>query len=90
MFRRLVFAIILLGVAVIPVTADTLLMDTIGTAGQSGPSRGLNMETVETRFGSPAEIRDWVGNPPITRWVYDDFTVYFESDIVIHTVARRP
>jgi hypothetical protein len=30
-----------------------------------------------------------VGDPPITRWVYDRFTVYFENDRVIHSVVHH-
>jgi hypothetical protein len=30
-----------------------------------------------------------VGAPPITRWDYADFSVFFEHNLVIHAVARR-
>jgi hypothetical protein len=29
-----------------------------------------------------------VGDPPITRWEYPGFVVYFEHHLVVHTVAR--
>jgi hypothetical protein len=31
-----------------------------------------------------------VGDPPISRWVYDHFTVYFEYDKVLHSVVNKP
>jgi hypothetical protein len=31
-----------------------------------------------------------VGQPPITRWVFPTFVVYFEYQHVIHAVATRP
>ena len=53
------------------------------------PSRGATMSTVETKFGAPAEKHPTVGAPPITRWDYPDFAVFFERDRVIHAVALR-
>jgi hypothetical protein len=52
------------------------------------PERGMTMEEVSTRFGNPSQIKPPVGNPPITRWVYDNFTVHFEQNYVIHTVVH--
>jgi len=43
---------------------------------------------VEERFGTPRTKYDEVGDPPITRWVYPDFTVYFEYQYVINAVAH--
>jgi hypothetical protein len=31
-----------------------------------------------------------VGQPPIARWVYPSFVVYFERNLVIHAVATQP
>jgi hypothetical protein len=53
------------------------------------PGRGMTMEQVEERFGNPAEKIERVGEPPITRWVYGSFTVYFEYDKVIHSVTHK-
>ncbi len=53
------------------------------------PGRGMSMETVLNRFGEPLEKYPAVGEPPITRWVYKDFTVYFESQFVIHAVVNN-
>jgi len=54
------------------------------------PSRGPSMGEVEARFGAPAERYPAVGQPPITRWVYPSFVVFFEYSHVVHAVARRP
>lgn len=53
------------------------------------PSRGSTKQTVRDKLGSPERVVGPVGEPPITRWVYDDFTVYFEHDRVLHSVASR-
>lgn len=56
---------------------------------QSIPTRGMTMEYVEANFGSPASKRLPVGDPPITRWEYSGFIVYFEYKRVIHSVSKR-
>jgi len=53
------------------------------------PSRGLSMAQVQARFGEPAKRYPAVGDPPITRWVYPAFVVYFEHNLVVHAVAQR-
>ena len=53
------------------------------------PGRGMTMEAVENRFGQPVDKYASVGEPPITKWVYKDFTVYFESEFVIHAVVNN-
>jgi hypothetical protein len=72
--------------------ADTLLLDGIDIAKQSASSRpksGMSMTAVESTYGAPSERRAAVGEPPITRWDYPEFSVYFEHDRVIHAVARH-
>jgi len=54
------------------------------------PGRGMSMEEVTGRFGEPEEKFERVGTPPITRWVYKTFTVYFEDKYVIHAVFHTP
>lgn len=58
------------------------------------PARGLSMRQVEKKFGKPLKVLPPTGptskhNPPITRWVYDDFIVYFERNLVIHSARPR-
>lgn len=52
------------------------------------PRRGMSTQTVESELGRPNEIVPAVGQPPISRWVYDDRVVFFERDSVVHVVAR--
>lgn len=51
------------------------------------PARGMTMAAVEKQFGEPADRHPTVGQPPITRWDYHGFSVFFERDRVIHSVA---
>lgn len=52
------------------------------------PRRGMSMQKVQQEYGQPIAISDSVGEPPITRWTYQDRVVYFEHSTVIHVVAR--
>jgi hypothetical protein len=55
------------------------------------PWHGLKMEEVERRFGTPNSREPAVGQPPITRWNYDGFSVFFEHRTVLHAVQKdRP
>ena len=56
----------------------------------SYPGRGANMQSVEARYGAPAERRGPIGKPPITRWDYPGFVVFFEYEHVIHSVVLTP
>ena len=53
------------------------------------PKTGQTKQAVEQRFGPPQKIVAAVGKPPIGRWEYEGFTVYFEYDHVIHSVATH-
>lgn len=82
-------------VLVIPAQADVLSIaePTYRTpnsaAGVLRPTRGMTMAQVEARFGAAAEKRAAIGEPPITRWRYADFDVFFEHNLVIHSVVMR-
>ena len=60
-----------------------------GQAQLNVPTRGLSMAQVEERFGAPTSRIAAIGQPPITRWVYPAFVVYFEYNLVIHAVASQ-
>jgi hypothetical protein len=71
--------------------ADTLLVEGVSAAEATAaerPVRGSSMASVEARFGAPASRSGAVGQPPITRWDYAEFVVFFEYDHVVHTVRR--
>ena len=78
--------------ASVPVTpaAERIVIEA-ATLGSSiaRPPRGMSMVRVEMKFGSPESRFAPVGDPPISRWSYPAFTVYFEHKRVIHTVVRR-
>ncbi len=61
-----------------------------GSANQTieRPTRGSSKEHVSNQFGNPSQQTASVGQPPISQWVYDDFTVYFEDNYVIHSVLH--
>jgi hypothetical protein len=53
------------------------------------PTRGSSMSAVEAHFGAPTNRHAAVGDPPITRWDYPQFSVFFEHDKVLHAVIVR-
>ncbi|MEJ2361493.1 MAG: hypothetical protein P8Z75_08715 [Gammaproteobacteria bacterium] len=57
---------------------------------QTVPGRGMSMKQVEARFGTPDKKIAAVGNPPISRWIYKNYTVYFEYNLVIDSVLHHP
>jgi hypothetical protein len=72
--------------------ADTLLIEGIQAAANSNserPRSGQSKAQVEASFGSPEARSAAVGDPPISSWEYQNFTVYFEYDHVIHAVPKR-
>jgi hypothetical protein len=80
--------------AALPVAADELLVDSVA-AGSSvpAPQRGASMAQVREQFGAPVTEHPTVSanggphQPPITRWDYSGFSVFFERDRVIHSVV---
>jgi len=52
------------------------------------PRRGMSMEKVQQNYGQPMAMSEAVGEPPISRWTYNDRIVYFEYSTVLHVVAR--
>lgn len=53
------------------------------------PVKGMSEQQVRKQYGKPIKVIPAVGKPPITRWVYDSFTVYFEYTHVIHSVPNH-
>jgi len=81
---------LLIPLSSVGVQADTLLLDKIQNVGAINmPNRGENMDDVRRTFGEPSSIVAAVGEPPITRWVYKEYTVYFEHQLVITSVVNR-
>lgn len=57
--------------------------------GTQRPAPGLNKDKVREQFGEPLSIHEAVGDPPISSWEYADFVVYFEYELVLHSVLKR-
>ena len=92
--RRIFIALtsaLVYGLGVASVTmADTIVVDDqvqVRDSGVDKPKRGITMSQVEAKFGAPTTKHDAVGAPPITRWDYPNFSVFFHRDRVIHAVA---
>lgn len=88
--HRLLIALLTLALCV-PAHADTLRIP-VGQQGQSQgplPTRGDTKNQVLERFGLADEERPAVGQPPITRWDYREFSVYFEGNRVIDSVVHH-
>lgn len=58
-------------------------------ASQSLPQLGAERSSVSRQFGEPTRRHPAVGQPPIARWDYPGFSVYFEYDHVIHSVRQH-
>jgi len=94
MFRRLSVLLLLFSAfATAPqVLAETLLVEGLAQGSASAtqrPNRGMSMDKVAATWGQPAAKNSAVGDPPIARWEYSDFVVYFEYSRVIHSVQKR-
>jgi len=70
--------------------AETIAVDNgiaVKESDVATPARGMSMEQVAAKFGEPTTKVPAVGKPPISRWEYSGFIVYFEHEHVIHSVA---
>ncbi|NLY57346.1 MAG: phosphodiesterase [Gammaproteobacteria bacterium] len=78
--------------AVTSVQADTLTIP-LGqqASGQQVnlPQRGTSTSQVQRQHGEPTTRHAAVGQPPITRWDYPGYSVYFEYDHVVHAVRHH-
>ncbi len=77
-----------------PVRADTLRMESAPASAAAPEVRGRTKAQIRAQLGAPTEELPPVGgdrprHPPITRWVYPGFTVYFERDRALHAVVNR-
>ena len=85
-------AALALGLLASAAAADELKIPVGSQAGADGgplPPHGMLMPRVRAGWGDPSLVHDPVGQPPITRWDYADFSVYFEHDHVVHAVVHH-
>lgn len=70
-------------------TADVLIIDEVRQAERMElPKNGQSKAEIEAKFGAPAEKNPAVGDPPISNWKYDTYSVYFEYDLVLFSVLH--
>ncbi len=75
-----------------PLQADTLSIP-VGEQNSAQaaplPQRGASFDAVMRSWGEPTKRHAAVGQPPITRWDYSGFSVYFEYSHVIDSVRQH-
>ena len=52
------------------------------------PFKGLSKQQVLKRYGQPQRREAAVGDPPISVWHYSGYKVYFEYNLVLHSVVQ--
>lgn len=89
-FRSVMISLTLTLIVSAPVSADVLLIESIQSAPAiATPRNGQTMSQVRQQFGEPAQELAAVGEPPISRWEYTGFSVFFENDVVLHSVIQH-
>ncbi len=53
------------------------------------PLFGDSQQQVLSLYGEPVKRHPSIGQPPITRWDYAEFSVYFEYKTVINSVKHH-
>lgn len=56
---------------------------------KSLPVRGMSKSTVSSKYGQPSHKKSAIGEPPISRWDYPGYSVYFEYNVVLHTLVNK-
>lgn len=85
-----------LGAPMLAQAGDNLLIKRVQQEqGMNLPARGMTMAQVQARYGAPQRKLaprggDSARHPPINRWDYSTFIVYFEHEHVIHAVLNTP
>lgn len=82
LLSRLVFGLLLVSSLASPAIAKQ-------TTSNKGfmPARGITMDQVKAQYGAPIQMVSPVGNPPISRWIYDGYVVFFEYQRVLHSLV---
>jgi hypothetical protein len=78
-----------------PAQAESLRMKVHQEQRYNMPKRGMTMDQVKREYGAPLKVLATRGGsskhqPPIHRWEYSKYIVYFEYSHVIHSVLRTP
>ncbi len=70
-------------------TLNTMGISEQGDASIRRPHNAQTKEAVLAQYGEPNNKVAAIGDPPITRWEYSKFNVFFEYDRVIHSVLLK-
>jgi len=90
-YRTLLLFLTLVLAGTAQASGDVLLIESIQSAPSiDTPRNGLTMDQVRQQYGEPATTIAAVGEPPISRWEYTGFSVFFENDQVLHSVIQHP
>jgi hypothetical protein len=90
MQTRILAALLTACAVALPAAAETIVVNgqvQVRPSGMEVPRRGVTMAEVEKHFGAPVTRHPTVGKPPITRWDYKGFSVFFEGERVIDSVV---
>lgn len=68
------------------IAQQTQIPQASSTSDYEVPLRGMSKHDVSDKFGQPLSTSKAVGEPPISIWHYNQFSVYFEIDTVLHSV----
>jgi hypothetical protein len=72
-----------------PAATEPATTEPAAAVATAKPNRGATMSAVREKFGAPSQEAPAVGQPPITRWEYPGYVVFFENDRVLHTVVLK-
>ena len=85
---RIVLAL-MLAFTIQTAAADVLLIEEVRQSERMQlPVNGQSKADTEAKYGTPVKKHATVGDPPISRWEYDSYSVYFEYDLVLFTVLH--
>ena len=72
------------------INADVLVINDVITSDDRPdlPQNGITQEQVKLQHGEPLLEHSAVGEPPITRWDYTNYSVFFEYNLVITAVLK--
>lgn len=78
-----------------PARAESLVTKVQQEQHMNLPTRGMTMAQVKAKYGEPLKVLPTRGGgskfqPPINRWEYGTYIVFFEHNHVIHSVLRTP
>jgi hypothetical protein len=90
MVLALIFTILTGMLLPVTLSADVLLIEEVRQAERmTVPDNGMTTADVRARFGEPVREYNPIGDPPITRWEYENWSVYFEYKVVLFTVLHK-